>query len=219
MTGLGTGIYTVSDVARLSNTPPRLVRAWFVDAPSRSPIYAVERVGGEPTFTFYDLITMLLVRSFRQSRISLQAVRRYAETAAEILSTDRPFARRKFYTDGRTILMSIGDGRDAETGELIDLARKQGVFRRIVAPFLTDIEYDVEDFAARWWPAGRRSRVVVDPQRSFGEPIVASGVPTRVLFGPVSAGDSARNVADWYGIERAEVLAAVRFERTLRDAA
>jgi hypothetical protein len=37
--------------------------------------------------------------------------------------------------------------------------------------------------ARRWWPAGKKVPVVVDPARAFGSPVVQThGVPTRVLY-------------------------------------
>lgn len=214
------GIFTVPDVALLAGVPAQQVRRWFVDTPARDPLFSVERLDGESVLTFHDLVTALLVRSFRDSGVSMQLIRRCASVAAKELGTERPFASRRFYTDGRTILLDIGQRSGEPGAELLDLATRQGVFRKVIAPFLSNVEYDIDESAVRWWPQGRRARVVVDPERAFGAPVLArSGIPTRVLAGPYRSGDTAAKIASWYDIPRAEVLAAVRFEAKLHAAA
>jgi uncharacterized protein (DUF433 family) len=83
-------------------------------------------------------------------------------------------------------------------------------------PFAVKIDYDVAGEAARWWPLGKKEPVVIDPKRAFGEPVTTSGnVPTRSIFGAISAGETEQSVAKWYGISIDEVRAAEKFEQRL----
>lgn len=70
--------------------------------------------------------------------------------------------------------------------------------------------------AARWWPLSRRSEVVIDPERSFGQPVLsATGVPTRALAEAVAAEGSVGKVAKLYQVPVPSVRQAVEFERRL----
>lgn len=68
--------------------------------------------------------------------------------------------------------------------------------------------------AARWFPVASR-RVVIDPARSFGQPIVQEGVPTLVLAKTFAAEGSYSRVARWYDVDVRSVRAAVDFEHRL----
>jgi len=72
------------------------------------------------------------------------------------------------------------------------------------------------DQLVRWWPLGMRRRVVIDPRRAFGQPIVAKeGVPTAILAGAVQLEQSVAEVADWYEVDPRSVRDAVEFEEKL----
>ena len=56
-------------------------------------------------------------------------------------------------------------------------------------PFLKDLEYHNE-FARRWYPLGKDEPVVIDPDYSFGLPVVVgSGVRTESIAEQYYAGD------------------------------
>lgn len=210
---LGTGIFTVSDIARFTRCSPAAVRRWILGNSSGKPVieqpHAV--VDGEPTLTFADLITALFVREFRERGVSLQHIRRAGTIAAAELGRPNPFVVRGFATDGREIFLRVGESK--QDAKLLAICSRQAAFEKVLEPFLSTVDFD-GDIAARWRPLGKRKPVVVDPAVAFGEPTV-HGVPTRVLAGPVRAGDSPADVARWYGVRPAEVLAAVKFEEQI----
>src|SRR3546814_3069326 len=87
--------------------------------------------------------------------------------AREIVGQDHPFSTSQFKTDGKSIFLEIT--RDLDEPELIDLKHKQGVFRRVVAPSLADLDFG-PDGAERWWLLHGKKTIVADPERSFGQP-------------------------------------------------
>jgi uncharacterized protein (DUF433 family) len=212
MTLLGKGIYSLPQAARLVGVPPQRLRRWVVGVPSGQAALPTPTamIDGEPVLEFADLISALFIQAFREKHVSLQHIRRAALNAAKELRNDRPFSLRNFATDGRRIFHWLGDDKrhllDAETG--------QHVMIPIFKPLLQKIRYGITLEAERWYPLGERRHVVIDPAIALGEPSVR-GVPTRVLFGPVKAGNSPSEVASWYGLARAEVLAACQFEKKM----
>jgi uncharacterized protein (DUF433 family) len=81
------------------------------------------------------------------------------------------------------------------------------------------LDFDPADVPTRWWPLGRENGVVVDPQLSFGAPVLAdAGIPTRTLADVYAgereydAGRALNRVASMYRVTPAQVERAVQFE-------
>ena len=163
--------------------------------------------------SFRDLIELRFVKSFRDLGLGLPFIRECYRRAVEELNDDRPFSTRKFRSDGKTIFLEITE-KDHE-GKMIDLKKRQQVFKSFIEPSLRDLEFDAST-VARWYPLGiTKKAVVVDPARSFGRPIVRSGVPTAVLAEAVNIEKSADIVASLYDVSKVEIRAALDFERRL----
>ncbi len=232
-------VYTVAEAARLCGLSQGRVRRWVKGYSFRrgtrirtSPpvVQTPARVGqlGAIGLDFLDLIEIRYVKAFVDAGVSWNVLRRAHARAAAILHANHPFATKKFYTDGQTILAKLGDP------PLLDILRNQFVFSQLLDRYLAGgeaLDFDNKDMALRWWPMGRKRSVVIDSQRSFGQPIVSiEGVPTAVLNraylaeneeSPVLYPGSAAIglVASWYGVEKRSVRAAIEYESSFRDAA
>jgi DNA-binding transcriptional MerR regulator len=164
-------------------------------------------------FSFRDLIELRFVKAFRDIGLALPTIRECYQRAAEEVHDERPFSTRKFRTDGKTIFLEITEG--IQEAKLVDLRRRQNVFRTIVEPSLKDLEFDASA-VARWFPLGiARKSIIIDPTRAFGRPIAASGVPTEVLSRAVTVEGSVAKVGRLYNVSTAEVKDAVAFEKRL----
>ena len=102
--------------------------------------------------------------------------------------------------------------------QMLDLKRHQYVFGRIIERTFKDLDIEA-DTVARWRPFNGKDSIVIDPNRSFGQPIAAeSGVPTIVLAQAVEAEGSQERVARLFEVSLAAVKDAVRFESALGTA-
>jgi uncharacterized protein (DUF433 family) len=147
----------------------------------------------------------------------MSVIRRAAEEAARTFGTPYPFAVKRFDTDGRRIFATL-QSATSEERVLVELGQGQSVFEHVVRPFFRKLEHHGTGDALRYWPMDREGRVVLDPERAFGQPIDAeTGVPTRVLRDAVmaGAGQSPEDVAWWFGVPVEAVLAAVSYEQSL----
>jgi uncharacterized protein (DUF433 family) len=163
--------------------------------------------------SFRDLIELRFVKTFRDLGVGLSTIRDCYRRAVEEVQDDRPFSTQRFRTDGKTIFLDITE-KDHD-GRMIDLKRRQQVFRSIIEPSLRDLEFDASA-VSRWYPLGlRRRSVVIDPARSFGRPIVQHGVPTEVLAEAVNVEGSIDTVARLYEIPKSEIKSALDFENRL----
>jgi uncharacterized protein (DUF433 family) len=220
---LGTGIYTISEASRLTRIPPRRIRRWLLGyhyiqdgAVHASPAVLAPELpllDGIPALGFLDLQEVRFVDAFLSRGVSWKTLRTTEERARLELGLSHPLSSGRFWTDGRNLLLEVAEG--ARDSAMLNLAKNQLELRRIVQPFLSKLEF-ADDQAIRWWPMGRRRRVVVDPLRSFGQPVVSKeGVPTAVLSRALDVEKSVGRVASWFQVSRTSVKHAAEFEARL----
>jgi len=214
----------VREAYRLTGVPTRSIRRWtsgyhFEGRGERKwsePVVRndLRRAFGGILLDFADLLEVRFVGAFRRYGVSWKAIRIASEGAREILNVDHPFSSRKFSTDGRTILAEIvtADGDEM----LLDLVKKQYEFQRMVNMYKRgEIEFDALGAPQRWFPVEGSTRIVVDPQRSFGAPIVArEGIPTKILAHSAIAENSIEATAAVFEVDPISVAEAVEFELT-----
>jgi uncharacterized protein (DUF433 family) len=180
-------------------------------APLWKPDY--QNDGDQIELSFRDLIELRFVKTFRDLGVGLTTIRDCYRRAVDEIRDDRPFSTQRFRTDGKTVFLEITE-KDHE-GRMIDLKKRQQVFRTIIEPSLRDLEFEAST-VARWYPLGVRHRsVLVDPTRSFGRPIVRRGVPTEILAEAVKLEGSVNAVALLYEVPKAEIRSALEFEQRL----
>jgi uncharacterized protein (DUF433 family) len=214
---IGIGLYTTSDASRLTGIPSGKLVRWLKGHGKRNrryePLWQQQvRLDDETVYLgFLDLVQARLASSFIKEGLSPQKVRRAIAFAKEMIQTEHPFATSRFRTDGKTLMLEVMNAD--EDGRLVDLFKNgQYLLKKIIEPSLKGIEFEA-DFAARWWPSGRSSGVVVDPTRQFGQPIMDSvGIPTRVLSLAVVSEGSITAAARAYCVTEATVRAAHDFE-------
>ena len=158
----------------------------------------VPEIDGTLGLGFLDLMQARFVDAFRAALVPWRMIRLCAERAREVTGRDHPFSSRRFLIDGRTIFTDLVDRADEQ--QLLDLAKNQLAFARVIGPSLyAGLEFSVDDMPARWWPMGEKREIVIDPKRSFGHPIVSDGgVPTTVLLDAVEAEGSIAKVASLF---------------------
>jgi uncharacterized protein (DUF433 family) len=220
---IGHGVYTMPETARLTRIAAPRIRRWLRGYD--------HRIGGElrrspamiePTFglidgmvaiSFLDLVEIRFINALVEQGVTWAYLRKAYERAVEIVGHSRPFSTRTFKTDGRRILTEIAGTSGSRS--TLDVGAGRLGFWPMIAPFYRQLDFDADE-ASRWWPLADR-KVVIDPQRSFGQPIVArDGIPTRTLYRAYLAEKEAiSEVASWYGISRHSVRSAVEFEECL----
>jgi uncharacterized protein (DUF433 family) len=221
---IGTGIYGVPEAARLTGVSAARIRRWlrgyhFTSSGSprtQLPVWSpmLPEIDGKLALAFLDLVEIRFVDAFLNEGVTWQVLRKAAAKAKDLVGSSHPFSTRKFKTDGRRIFAEMEDA-EGETS-LLELLKSQHYFERVVSPYLRDLEFEGDE-PSRWWPMGlARRQIVIDPTRSFGQPIVAArGIPTAILAQAVKAHGSVAEIARWYETDVASVRAAVKFEQRL----
>ncbi len=235
MVGFGTGIYSTREAAALLRERPTAVRRWAYGyerlrggEPVRYPALIrteLPPVDGERALTFVELVELLYIAAFRRAGASWRTIREAAEVASRLFGSAHPFALRQLFVDAERIL--YGAVREVDGSESLVELRGDGqqAFPTILAPYLDQLEFGVDDVAARWWPLGRDGGIVVDPAIGFGAPRVeAAGIQAETLWTAYDAEEkvhgrgAAERVAWAYGVAPESVHTALRFRRWLRAA-
>jgi len=221
---IGTGLYTIGEIATFTHIPALQVRRWLrgyrTGHRTYPPLWASE-LSDSPlpeALGFHDLLEVRVVHAFRRYGVSLDTIRRACQHAREYFQQSYPLTCRRFLTDGRTVFAEILEQTgEAEDTRLLDMVQKQYVFEKVMRPSLrAGIEYDLRGNAQRWFPVERTQRIVLDPARNFGKPILTeSGVPTETLFAAYRVEAASRRVAAIYALPIPDVEAAIRYEQQL----
>lgn len=225
---LGRGLYSPTEVSRLTRVPIRRINRWtrgywYVHRgrPQWSgPIVGAggERISDAPFLDFADLIEVRCLSALRDRKIGWSSIRLASLRAKDVLGTTHPFSSNRFRIVGRSILAEVTD--EGGDRQLLDLVRNQWVFDELVIERLRKGLHYTERDGPQWWTPLENRTVVVDPARAFGAPVVMpAGMRTRVLYGSFRTEQSHEAVARWYNVTVDAVKDAVEFEESIRKAA
>ncbi|MDB6111063.1 MAG: hypothetical protein JWR69_2813 [Pedosphaera sp.] len=226
MAYLNTGIYSVSEAARLTGVSEGRIRRWLrgyhyklrKEDRVSPPLWSgqLEPIDHKIALGFLDVVEVRFVDAFLKSGVSWTIIHKAREMAgARFPGESHPFCTRRFVTDGHGIFVELHT--EAAPPRFLEIVRDQQVFAEIMRPFVKGLEFGEGNSLERWWPMGREQPVVIDPKRNFGQPTLArEGIPTSVLAKSVETNEgSVEEVADWYEISPESVKAAIRYEQSL----
>lgn len=216
----GIGLYTLKEAERLTGATSREVSRWLFgysfDGGSSAPLWRTQladREEQQKTIGFRDLMEVRIVKAFIQHNVSLRVIRTAINSAREIFVTDYPFTANRFLTDGKSIFYEAL--RDEGAVELTDLVKRQIVFEHIIRPELyAGIEFTSSGQAKRWFPLKKSDDIVLDPEISFGKPILTDfGIRTDIIAASYAIEKDKKIVASLYDIPLTAVNTALRYER------
>ena len=210
---LGNGVYSFSEAAKYTGLKQGRIREWFRIKEDHRSLFMSDY--GDTTeqklLSFRDLIEVFIAGQMRDNGIRLKRIRTIHSRLITEWNDPHPFCRREFRVSGQDVFYLGLDSKGKQ--EIHDVLTGQKVFPRIISPFLKKLDYQ-HDTAIRWRIA---KGVEINPAYRWGQP-VASGckIPTYILSKSFHAnGKQADAVAHWFEVTKDDVLAAVRFERTL----
>jgi uncharacterized protein (DUF433 family) len=220
-------LYTVAEAARALDVSPSTLSAWAhgytraqVDRrPARgAPVIAAlpARDRGGPTIPFVGLAEGMVLAAIRRSGVPLQRIRPALAALASELGIHHALASQRLFTDGAELLYDYAEhhrGPDSSLArDLVVVRSGQRVFSPIVESYLRRITYAPDGYARLIrLPAYERAEVVVDPERSFGQPIFAHGGARVVdVLQRFWAGEDLKTVCDEFGVSTVELEDVLR---------
>jgi uncharacterized protein (DUF433 family) len=218
---LARGLYSLPGAARLLATSPAQLRRWAFGYERGGRRYEavihadLEEVAGQRALTFLDLVELMFIKGLRDSGHSFPRIHEAHGVLSRLLETEHPFALRRAFSDPAGIYTLL---EREDHGDL--LVELKGAGQIAMWPtlqrYLKQLEFDVDDLAERWYPAGPASPVVVDPRVSFGAPVVTgTRIETAAIAELYQGEDSIEEIAWLFDLAPAQVKAAIEFERSL----
>jgi uncharacterized protein (DUF433 family) len=216
---IGIGLYTPAEAGRLIGVRvPKLTR-WLrghaVKGQQYEPLWRPEvDLGDDKIYlSFRDMLEARVASAFIATGLSPQKVRLAIDLAKEVVG-DRPLSTSWLKTDGRAVFLRVVRETGGEP-DLMNLFNKQYTFNAVVERSIRDVEFE-GPLPNIWWPLGKRSGVLVDPQRSFGQPIEReTSIPVEALSNAAQAEGSEEAAAKAWSIPAFAVRRAVRFQKQM----
>jgi uncharacterized protein (DUF433 family) len=226
-------LYPVAYAATLAGLEPKTAHRWlrgydFVHKGQRrrsEPVVPPPHgIPANDLLSFEELLTLRLVRGFRQHGLGLPTIKRAAHVAATRYGLANPFVTTAFRTDGRQVFIELEQQGAIRRDErvLVHALTGQQQFVGVVEPSLFKDVVFAGDVPGEWFPIGQDHAVVIRPDRALGAPHIAgTGVRTDVVADTVQAegGDEAAELAaaSWYGLTPDQVRDAVAAETKWRS--
>lgn len=221
-------LYPLPEAARLAGTTSSALARWsssyrvrrhYAEPKLEAPLIILTAPReGDRWFSFLNLIEAHFIVVYRHSGVSLRSIQVAVEYSRRELHDEHPLRRLKFVTDGRMLFERI-QREEGLSGLVAFSEAGQLAWPTLVGEFLQSVEYDEDQKPSRWWPLGKHRSVVVDPRFAFGYPVVADRhIRTDALAERFEAGEDVEEIALDFGVPKAVVQEAVRFEMALKAA-
>lgn len=178
-----------------------------------------ESATGSRVLTWGEFVEARYVRAYRKDHgVSLQRIRAFIDRLREETRSPHPLATEKPWVGpGRRLLLSAQRDLEPDLWSVYEPSTGQYLLTAPAQSYLAVVEFDtVEDtsIVRRLRPAGRSSPVVIDPELRAGLASVG-GISTSAIRELVEAGEAIETVAEDYGLDLDDTIAALDFERTL----
>jgi uncharacterized protein (DUF433 family) len=170
--------------------------------------------------SFYNLVEAFVVDGLRRRHhFSLQELRRAIDYLEKSVAPEsrHPLAEISLATFRHELFAE-------HLGELLNLSRPgQQAITQVLRKYLARVDRDLRGVALRLYPFVRGQAdleepriVVIDPQISFGRPVIAgTGIPTAVVAERFQAGETIEEIAKDYRRSISEIQEAIRCELEL----
>ncbi len=209
---IGTGIYTIPDIASILRLPTAKVRRWMKEywnekfAQGEHNTFS-QGSGKEQVTNFYTLIEFYTFYQLRLNGVSSDKINKAHEVLSNLYQTKYPFAKSNILTGSKNIFFNHEDGELIEADKGLQITIKQ-----VLEPFCKNIDFDLNSLATRFYPLGKNHNIVIDPQRQFGQPVIGdTNVLTETVFDLHRAGESSKVIANIFELTSKQVKDAIDF--------
>jgi len=213
-------LYTVPEAARLLRVPPSTLTWWLEGRQQNGeqvypPVIRAEPMGSRDV-SWGEFVEAGYLREYRKKNVPLQQLRPVIDRLRREFGVPYPLAHFKpFVAEGRRLVLATEDdvGLPSELRMVVALKTGELLLTPPAESFLERVDFssEGEQWAERFFPAGRESRVVIDPDRAFGAPTVR-GIRTEALAELVDAGEPLDAVNEDFDLEVTDLKAALAYE-------
>jgi uncharacterized protein (DUF433 family) len=169
--------------------------------------------------SFINLIEAHVLAAIRRGHgVKLPKVRKALNYVQRRFQIDRPLIDQSFQTDGLDLFVE-------RYGELVNASQEgQGAMKEMIGVYLQRIQRDSQGIPVKLYPFTRDTEaerapasdprlIVMNPEISFGRPVIAgTGIPVSSIYERYKAGDSVAELANDFRLETSAIEEAIRCE-------
>ena len=217
---LDRALYAVPLAARYLRVPPTTLQYWLEggirDGKSYDPVVRAHPTGSRD-LTWGEFVECWYVRQYRRTHeVPMAEVRRLINRLRSELGLKYPLAHRKAYVAaGKKLAQRVQIESEISPKAWMVVAEPDGQLglSTIAAQFLAEVDFGKADdgAAVSIHPDGDRSPVCIQPDVAFGAPQIR-GIRTENLAELADAGEDMETIAADFGLERADLQAALSYE-------
>lgn len=208
---IGSGIYTIPDVAHILQLPQSKVRRWMreywgseLEAKHKHNYY--NGSGKDRTTNFNTLIEFYVFYQLRELKFGTKRILQAHSKIAKNKNTPYPFANAEILTDPKDIFFAIDEDI------LVNTKTDQTVYKKLIKDFCKKIEFSDDKIAARFFPIGKEKSIVVDPDHQFGQPIITgTNILAENIFSMYESGETESRIGKLFDLTLNEVNDAISF--------
>jgi len=210
-------LYSIPEAARLLQIPPSTLQWWLEGRGDQYAPVIRDQATGSTAVTWGEFVEARYLRQYRRAHgVPLWRLRDFIGQLRDEYQVPYPLAHfTPFVGEGQRLVLRLQEDLDLPKSlwAFVSVPSGEVMLTGPAEQFLDRVEFakDGDRWAERLRPLGRRSPIVIDPERSSGIPTV-SGIRTEVLAELVAAGELTEDVAADFGIPAKLVKAAVAFE-------
>jgi len=208
------GVFTLRESALYLGLPNSTLHSWAQPGKGRKPLItscASER--REATVPFIGFAEAYVLSAFRRAGVPMQRIRPAVNVLASEIGVDHALASERLYPDGAEVLYDYAAQReDEDLLELTVVRTGQKQFSDLVKDYLKRINYGKDGWVTELQlPTYEHARVIVNPRRGFGLPLVVhGGARVEDLVDRFVAGDTVADIANDFGVPEPEVEDVIR---------
>jgi uncharacterized protein (DUF433 family) len=212
---LGTGIYTIPDIAMILRLPYSKINRWVNTFWNDK---FGQRYGAKYSWNvdlsravnFYTLIEIYTFYQLSQSGIASKEILNAHELLADKYQTSYPFANSEILkclrTDGKKVMFEQNDGVIYS----IDIHKQ--TYLNFIKEFYKNLDFGNDSVAVRLWPLGKEKSIVCDPHHQFGLPVISgTNINVETLYELYKAGEAVWFIADLFNLDESKVTDAILF--------
>jgi len=215
---IGTGIYTLPDLARILNLDyhkvQRLLNEYWDKrfAKEFSEKYSWT-VGKSKAVSFHTLVEFYIFYQLKESGVSTQGILKAHKELSQIFNTPFPFAKSEILDGincfGKKIVFEMNND------EIIDLDSTKQLNLKFIKNFMHKLEFDNNSLATRLYPLGKKNSVIVDPKHQFGQPTIqGTNLFPDTIYNLYKKKESKKFIASSYDITLKQVNDAIVYCKT-----
>jgi uncharacterized protein (DUF433 family) len=211
---IGSGFYTISDVAKILRLPYQRVSMWVNRYWDGELGKEYENkyswvVDGSKAVSFHTLIEFYVLYLFAESGVQTRKVLNAHKELSTMFNSSFPFAQKRILeniqTDGKRIFFYLNNN-------ILSLDGTKQFNLSFIEMFFKNLEFDKDLLATKFWPLGKNRSVIIDPKRQFGHPVVGkTNIYPETLFNLYKSGEPINFIAFTYELDEKDVKDAIMF--------